>query len=233
MKLLAIDCATAPVSCCITEDGVTKGFGFLNRPTTHSQTLMPLMDEILRQTETEIRDVNLFAVSAGPGSFTGVRIGIAAVKGLAFAHDTPCVAVSTLEAMAYNFLTFEGIVCGAMDARCHQVYHALFRVHEGKVTRLIPDTALSIDDLLTELAGFSDQPVMLVGDGAHLVYEEGQTAQKNLILSPENLRFQTAEGVAILGEIMYNNHNTVKPEDLLPIYLRRPQAERELAEGKK
>ncbi len=122
---------------------------FINTSLTHSQTLIPMVEQLLNNTKTEISDIDAIAVNAGPGSFTGVRIGVAAVKGLAFANNIPCVSVSTLESMAYNFLSTDCIVCAVMDARCSQVYNALFEIKNGVVTRLCDDRALSLDDLKT------------------------------------------------------------------------------------
>ena len=128
MRILAIDTTASPVSAALVNDGFLEGEFFLNVKTTHSQTLMPIVDELLKMTNTKIDDIDLFAVDAGPGSFTGVRIGVSSVKGITLPLSKPCAAVSTLEAMAYSMPYRDGIVCAAMDARCSQVYNALFKV---------------------------------------------------------------------------------------------------------
>lgn len=230
MKILSVECSASPVSCAIVENGRVKGRYYLNMNMTHSQTLMPMLDSLMKLTGDTPENIDLFAVSAGPGSFTGVRIGISAIKGLAFCDEKPCAAVSPLEAMAYNFSANDCMVIGCMDARCNQVYNGIFKVKSGKIERVCEDRALTISELIEELKNTGcDIPGILAGDGAHLVFEAAQKrGLENIFLAPENLRFQDAVGVANVGEMMYNNEKCVKASDLLPIYLRLPQAEREL-----
>lgn len=230
MKILSVECSASPVSCAIVNDGRVVGQYYLNTNMTHSQTLMPMVDSLLKCASAEIGDIDLFAVSAGPGSFTGVRIGISAVKGLAFSGNKPCAAVSPLEAMAYNHIDNDAIICSCMDARCNQVYNAVFRVENKTVTRLVEDRALSIAELLEEIkSGKYNGRIILVGDGAEIVYNKAvENSVENIELSSENLRFQSAVGVAFVGEMMYNKGNVVSADCLLPVYLRLPQAEREL-----
>ena len=230
MKILSVECSASPVSCALVQDGRVKGRYYLNMNMTHSQTLMPMLDSLLKLTGETPENIDLFAVSAGPGSFTGVRIGISAIKGLAFCDDKLCAAVSPLEAMAYNFLANDSVVIGCMDARCNQVYNGIFKVSGGKVERICEDRALTIPELIEELKNTPcDTPRILAGDGAHLVFEASQKeGLENITLAPENLRFQDAVGVANVGEMMYNNGRCVQAAELLPIYLRLPQAEREL-----
>lgn len=230
MKILSVECSASPVSCAIVENGRVKGRYYLNMNMTHSQTLMPMLQSLMKLTGDKPDSFDLFAVSAGPGSFTGVRIGIAAIKGLAFCDDKPCAPVSPLEAMAYNFLANDAVVIGCMDARCNQVYNGIFKVENGQVVRLVEDRALTIPELIEELKNTpSDTKRILAGDGAHLVFKAAEEAElKNICLAPENLRFQDAVGVANVGQVMYNNEKCVTANGLLPIYLRLPQAEREL-----
>ena len=129
MKILALDSSAVSASAAVLDDDKVLGEFFINTKQTHSQTLMPMVQQVLIQTKTSLEEIDLFAVSAGPGSFTGVRIGVACVKGMAFAQNKPCIGVSTLEAMAYPLSMLNGIICAVMDARCQQVYHALFRVN--------------------------------------------------------------------------------------------------------
>ncbi len=232
MVVLGIECTATPVSCAIIDDGKLKGEYFLNLKTTHSQTLMPMVESMLSLCGYTISDVDAVAATVGPGSFTGVRIGISAVKGLAFAEDKPCVPVSVLEAMAYAFLQQNCIVCAVMDARCNQVYNALFDVDGEKCERICEDRALYIDDLYQQLVEISQKNpqkcIFIVGDGANLFYNSVKGEDLNLKLAPEHLRWQRASCVCLAAVEKLNNGQTVTPKELLPLYLRLPQAEREL-----
>ncbi len=225
MKLLAVECSAGPASCVVAEDGRILAAASTHRQLTHSQTLMPMIAHMLQDAALSLSDIDALAIANGPGSFTGVRIGVAAVKGLAFAADKPCIGVSTLAAMARRLeeLPFSGVICAAMDARCQQVYTACFTCWDGAVERLTPDEALPLDTLQQRLAAL-EQPVLLLGDGAELCYNRMQPAGLPVRLAPLHLRFQHADGVA--AEAAY--HQPVSAEQLLPTYLRLPQAEREL-----
>lgn len=232
MKILGIECTATPVSCALYDDGKIKGEYFLNLKTTHSQTLMPMVESLLQLSDLKINDVDAIAVTSGPGSFTGVRIGISAVKGLAFAKNIPCVPVSVLESMAYNLLDTDCIVCATMDARCNQVYNALFMVENGKVTRLCDDRALMIDELYDELLKISKnnakKSIIIVGDGANLFYNSIKDREVKVLLASETHKWQRASSVCLAAESRTLNGDTVTAEKLLPFYLRLPQAEREL-----
>ena len=228
MKILAIDASASPVSAAILHDGVLDGEFFLNTKTTHSQTLMPIIEALLKTTETALSDIDVFAVNAGPGSFTGVRIGTATVKGLSLPDNKPCAAVSTLAAMAYGMPYQSGIICAVMDARCMQVYHALFRLKDGSVERLTEDKALSVEELSSELCAYSEETVYLAGDGAELCYSAMKEELDNVSLAPQNLRFQRASSTAFAAGKAINDGNCVGAERLMPKYLRLPQAQREL-----
>jgi universal bacterial protein YeaZ len=227
MRILAIDSSATAASAALVEDGRVLGEFYINTKLTHSQTLMPMVGDVLDCTKTELADVDLFAVSAGPGSFTGIRIGVASVKGLAMAQNKPCVGVSTLEAMALNLEHLEGTVCAVMDARCGQVYNAVFAAHGGGLERLTPDRALSMDDLSKECINYK-KPLYLVGDGAKLCYNKGRFQELNAILPPEPLLYQRACGVAKAAAKVYEQDGAVSAAALMPVYLRVPQAEREL-----
>ena len=166
MKILALDSSAVSASAAVLDDDKVLGEFFINTKQTHSQTLMPMVQQVLIQTKTSLEEMDLFAVSAGPGSFTGVRIGVACVKGMAFAQNKPCIGVSTLEAMAYPLSMLNGIICAVMDARCQQVYHALFRVNGIEVERICDDCAVAISDLAESLQQYSNETIYLVGDGA-------------------------------------------------------------------
>lgn len=221
MKILAVDSSAKACSAAILDDNRILGSFFINTALTHSQTLVPMIDAVLKNTRTDLSDIDCFAVSAGPGSFTGVRIGVSAVKGIAMPLDKPCVAVSTLEAMAFNVTDHDCIVCAVMDARCNQVYNALFDITDGKVTRLCDDRAVSIADLEKELKSFKSR-IILVGDGAELCYNSFKEIYVDLAI--ESQRYQNAAGVALASQ----NKKQISAGELMPSYLRLPQAEREL-----
>ena len=223
MRILAVDSSAKACSAAIVDDEKVIGSFFINTALTHSQTLVPMIDAVLKSTNTDINTIDAFAVSAGPGSFTGVRIGVAAVKGMAMPLGKPCISCSTLESMAYNLTGSNCVVCAVMDARCQQVYNALFRINGGKVSRLCDDRALSIDDLFEELKSYNKK-IVLVGDGAQLCYNSYKELSGNIELAPEQQRYQNAVGVAFSAK----NKELITASELLPTYLRLPQAEREL-----
>lgn len=226
MLILAIDSTAAPASAAVLEDGKLLGEFFVNTKQTHSQTLLPMVEGLLKALGKSCADFDLMAVSSGPGSFTGVRIGVSCVKGMALPNSTPCCGVSTLEAIAMNGVFLEEkVICAAMDARCGQVYNALFRVEEGKLSRLTPDRALSLEELGKECAPYGDK-LTLFGDGAALCYQSFQSFGARL--APETIRFQRASGAALAACRMAQAGETVTAVELQPAYLRLPQAEREL-----
>lgn len=234
MKLLALDSTAVAASCAILEDGVLKGEFFINTKLTHSQTLMPMVQALLQNTCISPEEIDVFAVAAGPGSFTGVRIGVAAVKGMAMAADKPCVSVSALEAMAYLLTSCDCYVCAVMDARCNQVYQAMFEIKNGEVHRLYGDRAIAIDDLKEELkkeSGFQKKPFFLVGDGASLCYNRISSEFPFVKCAPTHLLYQHASGVALAAFERYPA-GCVSAGELLPVYLRLPQAQRELLKRK-
>lgn len=228
MKILSCECSAKSASCAIIEEGKILASSFVNVPLTHSQTLMPMINSMLISSKVDISDIGAFAISAGPGSFTGVRIGISAVKGMVLAKNTPCISVSTLEAIAYNFLGFDALVCAVMDARCNQVYTALFRVKNGKVKRLCEDKAVSVTDLAKEIKKSRVKcPIIIAGDGANIFFA-AVCDKTGVVLAQEDNLYQKATGVALCAENKYKKGQSVSPEQLLPVYLRLPQAQREL-----
>lgn len=224
MKILAIDTASASASAALCEDGFLLGETFVNVKQTHSETLMLAVTELLARCGADFTDIGLYGVTTGPGSFTGVRIGVSAVKGMAMACGAPCAGVSALETAAMNLPFFPGVVCAAMDARRGQVYTALFSNAAGMPARLSPDEALTFAQLAARLAG---KHTVFVGDGALLCYNTLKE-QFQCDLAPEALRYARASGAAALARRVYQSGGAVQPEALLPVYLRLPQAEREL-----
>ncbi len=230
MKILSIECSATPCSAAVIEDGKILSSGFVNIKLTHSQTLMPMVDMVLKSALLKLDDIDGFALSAGPGSFTGIRIGISAIKGMAAAEKMPCVGVSTLRAMAENYSDTNCIVCAVMDARCNQVYNALFRIKDGIVTRLSDDRALLCTELKTEIEEKyinKGEKIIVVGDGAEFFYPFVE-AFDDVKISDSQRRFQNAVGVGLAATDDFKNQKAINPEELLPVYLRLPQAEREL-----
>jgi len=237
MKILSIECTATPCSVAVIQDDKILSSAFVNVKLTHSQTLMPMVESVLKAAMLKLEDIEGFALSSGPGSFTGVRIGISAVKGMAAAKRLPCVGVSTLSAMAENYADTDCLVCAVMDARCNQVYNALFRISGGVITRLCEDRALLCDELKTEIEEKyinNGEKIIVVGDGTEVFYPFVKDCAK-VVRPSEQRKFQNAVGVGLAAQEYFKNGNTVSPQELLPIYLRLPQAERELklrSEGK-
>ena len=218
MLLLSVDASAVTASAALTEDGRVIKSEFINKGLTHSETLLPLIEKVMDG--KTYNELDAIAVTAGPGSFTGVRIGVATVKGLAFPYDIPCISVSTLEAIACNFVDENAVVCSVMDARRMQFYNALFKAENGKITRLCEDRAISLEDLREELKKYDN--VIVAGDGAELCYNNLNL--ENTALADEDKRYQNGVGVSKAAE----NKKTIKADTLMPVYLRLSQAEREL-----
>ena len=225
MTIFALDCASGAASVALLEAEKLLGEMFSDVALTHSQTLLPMAEDLFCHTKTAPREMDLFAVSAGPGSFTGVRIGIAAVKGLADAVNKPCMAISALEAAAYPFRSFDGIVCAAMDARCNQVYTALFQ----NGVRILQDSAMLLTELGEHLKA-QGKPILFCADGAQKAFDALRDSFAcPCTLAPAQLRSTRASSVAYLAaEKQKNSEQPVPAGAVLPVYLRLPQAQREL-----
>ena len=229
MLMLGLDTTAVSASAAIAEadDGGLKTYAVFSvkNKMTHSENLLPMIDDALRVYGAEIGDVGLIAVNVGPGSFTGVRIGVSTAKGLAFPKGIPCAPVSTLEAIAENVRGLPGTVCALMDARRSQFYYALFRDGE----RLTEDAAGSVPDILDRLP--PDGDVWLCGDGASAFAKNTETVlEKRLRLTPETSRDQNALATLLCGYRLFRSGGAVTGGDLRPVYLRMPQAERERME---
>ena len=233
MKILAIETSAKSVSAAVVENGVPLASAYQNMGLTHSRTLMPLVDGMLSAAGLRVRDMDLLATANGPGSFTGLRIGVSALKGLAWALEKPCCGVSTLAAMARNLAHMEGLIICAMDARSNQVYNALFLAHDGVLTRQCPDRAIGLAELAEEIKN-RPEPKFVVGDGAGLCYNHLLEQDVPCRMAPPQLVMQNAVGVALAAEEMAAAGQVTTARDLVPVYLRLSQAERErLARGLK
>lgn len=221
MRILAVESSAKSASVAIAEDTRILAEVFLNNGLTHSRTIMPMIESLIKMTGIGLDSIDRIAVAAGPGSFTGLRIGVSAVKGLSFATGIPCCGVSTLEAMAHNMLHVDGLICAVMDARAGQVYNALFRASDGVLTRLTEDRAISSDELFSEIK--NEKNVYILGDGAKLCYNTFGEKTDGLKLAPGPLILQSARGVALSALDAVH----VAAQDLSVRYIRLPQAERE------
>ena len=232
MLILAFETSAKAASVALLDEKKLLGESYQNTGLTHSQTLMVMAEDLLKQCGKTVADVTAVAVAEGPGSFTGVRIGVAAAKGFAWGRDIPCYGVSTLEAMAQSLGIWQGYICPCMDARRSQVYNALFYVNHGKIERVQPDRAIALADLGEEIKNLSE-PIFLVGDGAVLCYNTLMKSVPNLVLPPEHRQHQRAVGVALLAAKKQAAGEPGDGNALTPNYLRLSQAERERMEKEK
>ena len=229
MLILAFETSAKAASVALTENGKLLGESYQNTGLTHSQTLMVMAEDLLKQVGKSVNDIDAVAVAEGPGSFTGVRIGVAAAKGFAWGRELPCYGISTLEAMAVSLGAYQGHICACMDARRNQVYNALFYVNQGALERVSDDRAIALSDLKEELKALKG-PIFLVGDGAQLTYKTLSADIPELILPPEHRLHQRAVGVALLAEKKALAGEPGDGNALTPNYLRLSQAERERME---
>ena len=219
MKILAVDTSAVCASVAVTEDGKILSESSIKTGLTHSRTLMPMIDSVLRNGEIAMDSIDVCACSVGPGSFTGIRIGVAAIKGICDALGKKCIPVSTLEALAYNLVGRNCTAVSVMDARCNQVYCAIFKVQGETVKRITEDMALKIDDLGEMLKEYEN--IIFVGDGAKLCHKALGYEK-----APANCEYQRGSSVCFAA--MNHIDEAIESKELLPVYLRLPQAEREL-----
>lgn len=229
MKILALDSTAIVASVSVCEDETLLAECTLNNGNTHSETLLPTVEFLLSQLSLTTDDIDLFAAAAGPGSFTGVRIGAATLKGLAFATGKPCIGVSSLESLAYTQIAHSGLICPVMNARRKQVYTALFRADGKHLVRLTEDSAISIAELDTLLAAY-EEPVRLCGDGYEITAE---LLTHPMHHTPLRARYQSAYAVAQVARTLFAQGVRTSDIALAPTYLRLSQAERERAEKMK
>jgi len=228
LNLLALETSAKAASCAVMLGDALTAHSWQCAGLTHSRTLMPMVEDMLKNAGVGLRELDAVAVAAGPGSFTGLRIGAATAKGLAWAAEKPCIPVSTLEAMAWPLAHMDALVLCAMDARRQQIYSAAFRCGDGAPRRLWPDRAVSLDEAASGLEKLGESCV-LVGDGAELCYSFLSLRGLPCRLAPAHLRSQSAVGVAMAAQAA-GMDAAVSPQDLRPVYLRLSQAERERLE---
>lgn len=222
MKILAIDSTAHTSTVALLEDDTLVALYTVNTENTHSETLLPMVKNLLTSASVSVNEIDAFAVSNGPGSFTGVRIGVATIKGLAFGRDKKCVAVSTTEALANNLDGFDGIICPIMNARRGQVYTCIYK--DGKA--LIDEDCMMLDDLIPMLEKY-DEKIYFVGDGYELIVDK---EIKNKCHTPEPLRYSNAYSVGKVAYKKIQNGEFTNDIDLRVNYIRKPQAEREREE---
>ncbi len=228
MKILGVDSSATAASAAVYCDGKILSLNFSNTGLTHSQTLLPMVENTLKSAGVSVNDIDLFAISNGPGSFTGVRIGVAAIKGIAQPLSKKCAAISTLEVIAKP-LEYTGCCAVAvMDARCNQVYTARFDCAEG-FNRISPDEAITIDELYDKLKEIT-KPIVLIGDGARVTYNKLFDKLSNVSMAPASICYQSAANVALIAaqKSADGSVELLDANDVLPNYLRLSQAEREL-----
>lgn len=230
MIILAFDGTAKCASCAVLRDGVCLGEYNIDNGLTQSELLLPMAESLMKSLRLQFSDVDLYATSVGPGSFTGVRIGAALVKGLAFGRDIPCASVSTLDALAENLSGLRGIIVPVMDARRGQVYSAIFRCDGENTEKLTQDMAISINDLGEMLKEHQGESIYLVGDGYEVARRGLIQCGVRLMITPEGMRNENATSVGRVALCQYNEGKTVSDSELSPTYLRLPQAERERLE---
>ena len=229
MKILGIESASLVASVAVVSDGLVTAEYTVDFKKTHSQTLLPMIDEVTRMLELDLHEIDAIAVSGGPGSFTGLRIGSATAKGLGLALNKPLIHVPTLDATAYNLFGASGLICPIMDARRNQVYTGIYRF-EREFETVMDQDAMDMGELIGKLNGMGEH-VIFLGDGVP-VYEK-QIAEKMTVpydLAPAHVNRQRAASVAALGAVYFAEGKTETAMEHKPDYLRKSQAEREREE---
>lgn len=228
MKILAVDTSSLVAAVAVSEDTNILGEFYIHHKKTHSQKLMPMISELLKSLEIEPKDLDAFAASSGPGSFTGLRIGVTTIKAMAYAVEKPVVSVPTLDALAYNIPVIDSLICPMMDARNNQVYTAVYKWEKGLQVKMTEYMGVPLPELIQVIRG-KNQKVIFVGDGVE-VHREKLKAElgEACEFAPPSLRMQRASSVAQLAFLKVSCGLTESCFDMVPFYLRKSQAEREL-----
>jgi tRNA threonylcarbamoyladenosine biosynthesis protein TsaB len=230
MKILALDSSGLVASVAVTEDDNLLGEYTINYKKTHSQTLLPMLDEVAKMIELDLKTVDAIAVSAGPGSFTGLRIGSATAKGLALALDKKIVSVPTVDALAYNIWNCTDVICPLMDARRQQTYTGLYTFEDGRMQTLLPQCVVQIEEIINKVNDMG-KPVVFLGDGVPVFADFiAQHCKVPYQYAPAHCNKQRAASVAALGAILYGEGKAEPAAEHKPDYLRLSQAERERQE---
>lgn len=230
MNILAIDSSGLVASVAILRDGILAGEYTINYKKTHSQTLLPMLDEVVKMIDFDLNSLDAIAVAAGPGSFTGLRIGSATAKGLGLALKKPLISVSTIEGLAFNLYRVKGLICPIMDARRNQVYTGIYRYEEDELVTVLEPCAIAIDELIEKLQELNEK-VIFTGDGMP-VFETvlKETLGQKCDFAPPHFARQRAGAIACLGAKYLRAGKLESAEEHKPVYLRLSQAERELQE---
>lgn len=230
MKILGIDSSGLVASAAIADEKNIIAEFTVNNKQTHSQTLLPMIEKVVDMSGIEIEQIDAIAIAAGPGSFTGLRIGSATAKGIGLALKKPVVSVPTLEGLAYRVSVFDGIICPIMDARRNQVYTGIYKMDKGNLVCLSEQKAVDIHEIMEELEKY-DEKVIFLGDGVEVQRETIEKEfKKEYCFAPIHLSKQSAAAVAVLGDIYFNQGKAEDAAEHKPIYLRKSQAEREREE---
>jgi tRNA threonylcarbamoyladenosine biosynthesis protein TsaB len=227
MKILAIDSSSLVASVAVVEDDIMVAEYTINHKKTHSQTLLPMIDEISKMAEIDLSNVDAIAVSGGPGSFTGLRIGSATAKGLGLVWNKPLIHVPTVDAMAYNLYGTDKLICPMMDARRNQTYTGIYEFVNGEFEILVEQCAISVEELIDKINEL-DREVIFLGDGVPVfkdILDEKLTVAHSY--APAHMNRQRAGAVAVLGGLYYANGKYETAAEHEPNYLRQSQAERE------
>lgn len=236
MKILGIDSSGMVASVAIVQDDVIIAEYTMNHKKTHSETLLPMIDEIVKTSETKLEELDAIAIAAGPGSFTGLRIGAATAKGLAMAVDKPIIPIKTCEGLAFNMWGAEGLVCPIIDARRNQVYTGLYRV-KGNVEVILEQQPMDIHELIEYINNYSKQReaseggpaegVTFLGDGV-AIYQDVIWKEIDIPcqMAPAMMNRQRGASIASYGELLYKEGKYINADDFAPEYLRKSQAER-------
>ena len=231
MKILAIDTSGPNCSVAIIDDNKVLADFTINNGTTHSQNLVPMIEQVQKFSNLELTDIDAFACSVGPGSFTGLRIGIATIKGFAMSLNKPTLSVPTLLALAYNLQNFDGIICSMIDAKNDNVYAGIYRADDDKLTLIDNYISDNIEVLIEKLKDFDDN-IIFVGDGVDtykdLLLEKLNSDSRNILFAPAHLNCQYALSVARAASDMALRNEFSDYNSLSPLYLKKSQAEREL-----
>ena len=230
MKILAFDSTARAASVAVLEDERALAVFTIDNGLTQSELLLPMAEDALRALKLSFSDIDAFAATMGPGSFTGVRIGAALIKGLAFGKNKPCIGVSTIEALAYNMMPHEGVIVPVMDARRSQVYTAVFTSDGKELTRVCDDMAIGCTELADILRSYEGKPIYLVGDGYNVAYRILTECGIKISPTPRLIINENAYSVGLIAKRKLDVGEVLTDKEITPTYLRMPQAERERLE---